>query len=130
MKQLMVLGLAFVVTQSFMCSKPADDQMMRQAAETNTIIDMRQFPGRTIFLINSQSGSWRFDSDSLKYYEVNIPAEDCVINWRLLVTTDKSSKAILRYGNSSVNMNYENNNSTVQKGWRISGTYLFTKEPK
>lgn len=135
-KLLLGLGLVFVTFSSFMCSKQQDDVAMRsqsQQDENVVNVDFTHFPAHTIFTITDDISldKWVFDSDSSKVFTALIPQGTYSIKWRLMgLVADKKYKALLSYhGPSSMNADWVDNTFN-QKGWKIWGTYVFSRESR
>src|SRR5687767_3363185 len=95
----LMFATMMVVTSSFTCSKPADEMTMaRQEENGNVTVDFTNFPSRTVWTLYPETGSSapiRFDSDSLKHYQLNVPTNTKYrVHWKLVnVTTDTQYKA-------------------------------------
>jgi hypothetical protein len=117
---------------SFACSKQSDDVAAREADTNNITVDFRNFPATTVFTLIGDKGQgvFKFDSDSLKLYNMQIPGGEYRVHWKIVNTTeDAMYKA--KWLNTQAGTSVEWKNGFYTYDHRtIHGTYTFTKERK
>lgn len=131
-----VLAGLLLTLCSFSCSKQEDDVLAASRVQSedkaNVIVDFRNFPARTQFVLYPKTGSTiKFDSDSLKYYEVYLP-QDVTYNveWRIInVASDPNYKAKWLNSAAGTSVAWESAMYTYKDRY-IHGTYTFTKEKR
>lgn len=126
----MLVALAFALS-SFTCSKSSDDITARET-ETNLTVDFREFPARTVFTMygNEGQGTFRFDSDSLKLYILEVPGGTYRVYWTLVdITSDAMFKAKWLNSNAGTSVPWESGMYTYENMY-IHGSYTFTRVRK
>lgn len=125
------LIIVVLTLSSFTCSKSSDNVTAREQTN-NLIVDFRDFPACSIFTLygNENQGTYRFDSDSLKYYTLEIPGGKYKVEWRLVnLASDAMYKAKWLNSNAGTSVPWETAMYTYENKY-IHGSYTFTRVRK
>lgn len=135
MRTLIIL-LSVCATTLVACTKLQEDAVAKVAAAplqqtetTQIVVDFTQFPARTIFTArNATTGdSYKFDSDSMKYYTQTISLGEYNTTWRLVnITEDARYKAKMVNHNQGTVTDWKTTILQIS-GHQLKGSYTFTR---